>query len=77
MNILINVPGEKKKNGGNKKKNCYIVVPRSPFQVLILFPVVQSAALLLFLLPWVTYALYLASSGKVELKHTNISTSTK
>ncbi len=35
-------------------------------QLLILFPVVQSAALLLFLLPWVTFMLYLASSGEVK-----------
>ncbi|CAM9299589.1 unnamed protein product, partial [Laminaria digitata] len=34
-------------------------------KVLILFPVVQSAALLLFLIPWVTYTLYLASSGQI------------
>ncbi|CAN0450009.1 unnamed protein product, partial [Hapterophycus canaliculatus] len=35
-------------------------------KVLILFPVVQSAALLVFLLPWTTYSLYLASSGERE-----------
>eukprot|EP00903_Cladosiphon_okamuranus_P019573 g18001.t1 len=34
-------------------------------KLLILFPVVQSAALLIFLLPWVTYSLYLASSGEI------------
>ncbi|CAN0256233.1 unnamed protein product, partial [Ectocarpus sp. 8 AP-2014] len=33
--------------------------------LLILFPVVQSAALLIFLLPWVTFVLYLASSGEI------------
>ncbi|CAM9190959.1 unnamed protein product, partial [Ectocarpus sp. 12 AP-2014] len=34
-------------------------------KLLILFPVVQSAALLIFLLPWVTFVLYLASSGEI------------
>lgn len=38
----------------------------TPCQVLILFPIVQSAALLIFLIPWFVYAVYLASSGKVR-----------
>lgn len=33
--------------------------------MLVLFPVIQSAALCVFLVPWMTFALYLASSGQV------------
>lgn len=42
-----------------------VLGPLRFLQVLILFPVLQTTALLIFLIPWFTYALYLASSGQV------------
>lgn len=40
-------------------------------QALVLFPVLQSVALLIFLVPWFIYMVYLASSGEARRSNDN------